>query len=140
MKICMVKPSAQELSVLSTEKLIEISVEYIRGDLVKTLMGFHGIVKLMKRKSWMRHIFIRVRMTDADKLLTNTVLPASFAESMIISSFKFRTIIRISATDPIRSLGNDSTDEKASCAVLGFIEKIPATAPWRNHQWPQTDT
>ncbi len=44
---------------------------------------------------------VGLRTIDADKLLADTVLPASFAESMIVSSFKFRTIIRISTADPM---------------------------------------
>ncbi len=47
---------------------------------------------------------VSLRTTDADKLLTDTVLPASFAESMIVSSFKFRTVIRISTIDLIGAL------------------------------------
>ncbi|MCC8997667.1 MAG: hypothetical protein LM517_11635 [Nitrosomonas sp.] len=42
---------------------------------------------------------------------------------MVVSSFKFRTIIGVSAVDLIRTLGNDSVYEKASCAVLSFIGK-----------------
>lgn len=55
---------------------------------------------------------------DAGKLLADTVLPASFAESMTVSPFKFRTVIGISAVDLIRTLGNNSVYEKASCAAL----------------------
>ena len=66
---------------------------------------------------------VGLRTIDAGKLLPDTVLPASFAESMAVSSFKFRTVIGISTVDLIRTLGNDSVYEKASCAVLRFIGK-----------------
>ena len=58
---------------------------------------------------------------DAGKLLTDTVLLASFYESMAIRSFKFRTVIGISAVDLIGTLGNDSVCEKGGGAVLSFI-------------------
>ena len=44
------------------------------------------------------------------------MLPASFAESMAVSSFKFPTVIGISTVDLMQTLGNDSVYEKASCA------------------------
>ena len=40
-----------------------------------------------------------LRTIDTSKLLTNTVLPASFDESMIVSSFKFRAVVGIRAVD-----------------------------------------
>ena len=63
---------------------------------------------------------VGLRTIDTSKLLTDTVLPASFDKSMIVSSFKFRAVIGITAIDLIRTLGN-SSDEKASGAVLSFI-------------------
>ncbi len=50
---------------------------------------------------------VGLRAIDADKLLADTVLPASFAESMIVSSFKFRAIIRISTVNLIMLIGSD---------------------------------
>ena len=67
---------------------------------------------------------VGLRMIDAGKLLIDTVLPAKFAESMIVSFFEFRIVILISAIDLIEVFGNDSTDEKASCAGLGFIRRL----------------
>ncbi len=66
---------------------------------------------------------VGLRTIDAGKLLTNAVLPASFAESVTVSSFEFRTVIGVSAVDLIRTLGDHSSDEKTSSAVLGFIRK-----------------
>ncbi len=50
------------------------------------------------KEIWLCHMFnplcftVGLRATDADKFLADTVLSASFAESMIVnSSFKFRT-------------------------------------------------
>ena len=63
---------------------------------------------------------VGLRTFDTSKLLTDTALPASFDKSMIVSSFKFRAVIGISAVDLIRILGN-SSDEKASGAVLSLI-------------------
>ena len=80
---------------------------------------------------------VGLRTIDTGKLLTDTVLPASFDESVAVSSFKFRTVIGISAVDLIRTLGNDSVYEKASCAE--FYREEYRQAPWRNHRWPQTD-
>ena len=61
----------------------------------------------------------------------DTVLPASFDESMIVSSFKFFAVIRISIVDPIRTLGNDRVYKKASGADLGFMRKnIGIQLPW----------
>ena len=54
---------------------------------------------------------------DAGKLLTDTMLPANINESMIVSSFKFLAVIRISIIDLIRTLGNDSGHEKAGGTV-----------------------
>ncbi len=122
----------KKFSVFSTERLIEISVEYfIRGGIIQTLMGFHGVVEVDEMKklnasagaAFKGNLVVPHVYQGTDASLRFTVLPASFAESMIISSFKFRTVIRISAADPIRALGNDSADEKASCAVLGFVGK-----------------
>ena len=59
---------------------------------------------------------------DAGKLLTDTVLPASFIERMIVSSFKFFTVVRISIVYLLRTLGS-SVCEKGSGAMLGFIRK-----------------
>ncbi len=64
---------------------------------------------------------VGLRAIDACKLLTDTLLCASFAESMIVSSFKFLAVIGISIVDLIRTLGNDSVYKKASCAMLSFI-------------------
>jgi len=69
---------------------------------------------------------VGLRTIDACKLLIDTVLSASIDESMVVSSFKFRTVIGISAVDLIRTLGNDSVYEKASCAVLSFVGKKSA--------------
>ncbi len=64
---------------------------------------------------------VGLRPIDTCKLLTDTVLCASYVESEIVSSFKFLAVIRISIVDLIKTLGNDSVDEKASCAMLSFI-------------------
>lgn len=45
---------------------------------------------------------------------------------MIAGSFKFGTVVGVSAVDLIRALGNDRAYEEASSAVLGFIGKISA--------------
>ena len=61
---------------------------------------------------------------NAGKLLTDTVLPASFAESMVVSSFKFLIAIGISAVELIRTLGNDTEVNKFAWVrlviALGF--------------------
>ena len=40
---------------------------------------------------------------------------------MVVGSFKFLAVIGISIVDLIRTLGNDSADEEASCTMLSFI-------------------
>ena len=65
---------------------------------------------------------VGLRTIDAGKLLTDTVLPASFDESVAVSSFKFFAVVRISIVDLVRTLSN-SACEKASCTMLGFIGK-----------------
>ena len=47
---------------------------------------------------------IGLRTIDAGKLLTDTVLPASFIERMAVSSFKFFAVVRISIVDLARTL------------------------------------
>ena len=68
---------------------------------------------------------VGLRTIDTSKLLTDTVLPASFDKSMAVSSFKFFAVVRISIVDLVRTLSN-SACEKASCTMLGFIGKISA--------------
>jgi hypothetical protein len=65
---------------------------------------------------------VGLRTIDTGKLLTDTLLPASFDESVAVSSFKFFAVVRISIVDLVRTLSN-SSDEKASCTMLGFIGK-----------------
>ena len=47
--------------------------------------------------------FTVMRTIDTSKLLTDTVLPASFDESMAVSSFKFFAVVRISIVDLVRT-------------------------------------
>ena len=56
---------------------------------------------------------------DAGKLLTDIVFPASFAESVIVSSFKFFAVVKINIVDLVRAL-SDSACEKA-CVLSGKI-------------------
>lgn len=42
---------------------------------------------------------------------------------MIAGSFKFGTVVGVSAVNLIRALDDDTADEKANSAVLGFIGK-----------------
>lgn len=42
---------------------------------------------------------VGLRTIDTSKLLTNTMLPASFDESMIVSYFKFRAVVGTRAVD-----------------------------------------
>ena len=60
-------------------------------------------------------------MINADKLLLNTALLVGCDESMTVDSFRIRTVIGISTTDLIGTLGDNSAYEKASSTVLGFI-------------------
>ena len=132
--------------MLFTDRLIEISVEYfIRGCIIQTLMRLNGIVEVdeteklnvpigavFKVNLAVPHIHqgadnplsftVGLRTIDAGKLLTDTVLPASFDESVAVSSFKFFAVVRISIVDLVRTLSN-SACEKASCTMLGFIGK-----------------
>jgi len=69
-------------------------------------------------------------MTDAGKLLIDTVLRASFDKSVIGCPFKLLAVIGISIVGLIRALDNDSVYEKTSGAVLGFIgENIDVQFP-----------
>ena len=120
------------------------SIYFIEGSIIQALMRFHGIVEVnetdklnasigivFKASLCVPHVHqsaddpfgltVGLRTIDAGKLLPDTVLPASFNESMIVSSFKFLAVIGISIIDLIRTLGNDSGHEKASGAVLSFI-------------------
>ena len=65
---------------------------------------------------------VGLRAINAGKLLPDTVLPASFDESMSVSPFKFLAVIGISIVDLVRTLSS-STQEEASGAVLGFVRK-----------------
>ncbi|SDX20751.1 hypothetical protein SAMN05216300_12250, partial [Nitrosomonas oligotropha] len=126
--------------------MIEISGEYfIRGGIIQTLVRLNGIVEINETEKLnvpigavfkvnlaVPHIHqgadnplsftVGLRTIDAGKLLTDTVLPASFDESVAVSSFKFFTVVRISIVDLVRTLSN-SACEKASCTMLGFIGK-----------------
>jgi hypothetical protein len=116
------------------------------GCVIQTLMGLYGIVEVnetgklnaligtvFKGNLAVPHIHqsaddsfrfaVGLGTIDAGKLLADTVQSASLAESMAVSSFKFIAVIGISAVDLIRTLGNDSVYEKASGAMLSFIEK-----------------
>ena len=128
-----------------TERLTEIRVEYfVWSGVIQTLMWFHSIVEVNEPekldapigsvfKASLRVPHIQQSADDsfgfavglwpinACKLLTDTVLCASYAESVIVSPFKFLAVIGISIVDLIRTLGNDGADEKASCAMLSFI-------------------
>lgn len=64
---------------------------------------------------------VGLQTIDAGKLLTDTVLLASFNESIVIRSFRFRTVIRINIVDLIAALGNVSFFKKGSGAVLSFV-------------------
>ena len=141
-----------------TERLIEIRAKYfVWSSVIQTLMGFHSIGEVnepetvdapigsvFKASLRVPHIHqgaddsfgfaVGLWPIDACELLTDTVLCASFAESVIVSSFKFLAVIGISIVDLIRILGNDSVDEKASCSMLSFIGENIGLTPWRNHQ------
>jgi len=90
-------------------------------------MGLHGILKVNKTEKLnapigaifkaslaVPHIHqsaddslglaVGLRTIDAGKLLTDTVLPASFIERMAVSSFKFFAVVRISIVDLARTL------------------------------------
>ena len=120
--------------------MIEISGEYfIRCGIIQTLMRLNGIVEINETEKLnvpigtvfkvnlaVPHVHqgadnplsftIGLRTIDAGKLLTDTVLPANFDESVGVSSFKFFAVVRISIVDLVRTLSN-SACEKARCTM-----------------------
>ena len=84
---------------------------------------------------------IGLRTIDAGKLLTDTVLPANFDESVGVSSFKFFAVVRISIVDLVRTLSNSACEKESKLRCTEFYRgRYRHTIPWRNHRWPQTGT
>lgn len=81
-----------------------------------------------------------LRMIDADKLVSDTLLLASFDEVIIGCSFKSLAVIGIGRIDSITALGNDNFCEKAGDPILVLYGKISAYSSLEKSRWLQTGT